>query len=126
MDRLADAHRDCALALTVAEPGDPALARYRAAALRAQGRAFLRERKHGSARASLEQALEILVHTQDPPSAAEVKFLLAQALTDVEAQRPRALGLAQEALDYYRTVDHKEFIQDILAWIHANQPQSQL
>lgn len=122
LQRSAEAARGCEQAIAAADPTIPALARYRAAGLRCQGRVLLRANRPGEARGPLEEALAILETSQDPPAAAEVRFLLAQSLAQVGAQRPRALVLAHEALEYYRSVDHQELIQEILAWIHANQP----
>ncbi len=124
IERWSEAHRDCDRALGLARDDIPALARYRAAALRAKGRAFLLARRPDRARPLLEQALSLLENNQDPPVLAEVKFLLARTLTEDNGVSTRALTLAHESLAFFQITNHAEFVQDILTWIDANQPRA--
>ncbi|MEZ4450442.1 MAG: serine/threonine-protein kinase [Nannocystaceae bacterium] len=126
LDRFVEAHHECELALALAPAGDVGLERYRAAALRAQARAFMKQDQRARARAPLEDALIILDRVRDPPANAEVKFLLARSIFDLEGQGPRALALARESLTYYQGAAHTVMTQEILAWIHANEARRPL
>lgn len=124
LQRFADAHRDCDLALAIADAAGPALARYRASALRARGRTFMWEERPGLARAAFEAALASLMNVQDPPMRAEVKYLLARTLIETDGDRQRAVALARESLEFYQSTGHDVFIHEILSWLAIHQPRT--